>query len=62
MVLSDAVWSGHFAGDPDIVGQVVRLGGRQHTIIGVMPTGFWSYEEADAWTPFRPDPRGTDRN
>ena len=62
VVLSHAVWSGHFAGDPDIVGQVVRLGGRPHTVIGVMPADFWSYEEADAWTPFRPDPRGMDRN
>ena len=62
VVLSHAVWNGHFAGDPDIVGQVVRLGGRPHTVIGVMPAGFWSYEEADAWTPFRPNPRGTDFN
>ena len=62
VVLSHAVWSGHFGGDPDIVGQDVRLGGRPHTVIGVMPPGFWSYEEADAWTPFRPDPRGMDIN
>ena len=62
VVLSHAVWNRHFRGDPDIVGQVVRLGGRPHTVIGVMPAGFWSNEEADAWTPFRPDPRGTDRN
>ena len=62
VVLSHAVWAGHFDGDPDIVGQAVRLGGRPHTVIGVMPAGYWSYENADAWTPFRPDPTGLDRN
>ena len=62
VVLSHAVWAGHFESDRDIVGQAVRLGGRPHTVIGVMPAGFWSYEGADAWTPFRPDPNGMDRN
>ncbi len=62
VVLSHAVWAGHFESDPDIVGQAVRLGGRPHTVIGVMPAGFWSYEGTDAWTPFRPDPNGMDRN
>jgi len=62
VVLSHAVWAGHFESDPGIIGQVVRLGGRPHTVIGVMPADFWSYEGADAWTPFRPDPTGMDRN
>ena len=62
VVLSHAVWAGHFDSDPNIVGQLVRLGGRPHTVIGVMPAGFWSYEAADAWTSFRPDPNGMDRN
>ena len=62
VVLSHAVWAGHFDGDPSIVGQTVRLGGRPHTVIGVMPADFWSYEEVDAWTPFRPDPSGMDQN
>ena len=56
VVLSHAVWAGHFGGAPDIVGQDVRRGGRPHTVIGVMPPDFWSYEEAEAWTPFPPDP------
>ena len=62
VVLSHAVWAGHFEGDPNIVGQAVRLGGRPHTVIGVMPADFRSYEGADAWTPFRPDPSGMDQN
>ncbi len=62
VVLSHAVWAGHFESDPNIVGQTVRLGGRPNTVIGVMPADFRSYEAADAWTPFRPDPNGLDRN
>ena len=62
VVLSHAVWAGHFDGDRSIIGQVVRLGGRPHTVIGVMPARFRSYEGADAWTPFRPDPGGMDLN
>ena len=62
VVLSHAVWAGHFESDPRIVGQAVRLGGRPHTVIGVMPANFWSYDEADVWTPFRPDPNGMDQN
>ena len=62
VVLSHAVWAGQFDSDPNIVGQAVRLGGRPHTVIGVMPAEFRSYEEADAWTPFRPDPGRMDQN
>ena len=62
VVLSHAVWAGHFDRDPDVIGQAVRLGGRPHTVIAVMPADFRSYDEADAWTPFRPDPGGLDRN
>ena len=62
VVLSHAVWVGQFDGDPGIVGEDVRLGGRPHTVVGVMPSDFWSFDEADAWTPFRPDPRGADEN
>ena len=62
VALSHAVWVDHFGGDPNVVGQDVRLGDRPHTVIGIMPSDFWSYEEADAWTPFRPDPDGLDVN
>ena len=62
VILSHAVWAGHFDNDPNVIGQAVRLGGRPHTVIGVMPADFRSYEEADAWTPFRPDPDGLDQN
>ena len=62
VVLSHAIWAGHFESDPNIVGQTVRLGGRPNTVIGVMPADFWSYGEVDAWMPFRPDSNGLDQN
>ena len=62
VVLSHAAWNGHFGGDPDVVGAEVRLGGRPHTVIGVMPSHLRSFQDAAAWTPFRPDPRGLGRN
>ena len=62
VVLSHGVWAGHFGADPDMLGAEVRLGGRLHTVIGVMPSEFRSFEEADAWTPFRPDPLAFDQN
>ena len=62
VVLAHDIWIDHFGGDPGIVGRDVRLGGRPHTVIGVMPPGFWSFDEAEAWTPFRPDPDLGDQN
>jgi hypothetical protein len=40
MVISDALWHRHFGGSPLIVGQTVRLGDAQHSIIGVLPADF----------------------
>ena len=40
VVLSYAVWSQFFGGDPAVVGRVVRLNGRPLTVIGVMPRTF----------------------
>lgn len=37
LVVSHSYWTEHYAGDPGIVGRVVRLGGQPHTIVGVAP-------------------------
>ena len=37
LVLSNAYWKQKFGGDPHVVGQVVQLNDKEHTIIGVLP-------------------------
>ena len=65
MVLSHGLWQRRFGGDPAVVGQVIRLTGIPHTVIGVMPRGFLLppifgvrligadvvVKEADLWVP-----------
>jgi predicted permease len=40
-VISYQLWKGRFKGDPQIIGKTQRLGGVLHTIVGVMPEGFY---------------------
>jgi predicted permease len=40
-VISYQLWKGRFKGDPQIVGKTQRLNGVLHTIVGVMPEGFY---------------------
>jgi predicted permease len=43
-VLSDACWKAQFAGDPNVLGRTVRLGGAAFTVIGVAPPRFGGLE------------------
>ncbi|MGA7726211.1 MAG: ABC transporter permease [Opitutaceae bacterium] len=36
-LLSNAFWREHFAADPNVIGRTVKLDGKLHTVIGVMP-------------------------
>jgi putative ABC transport system permease protein len=40
-VIAFAFWQNDLHGDPQVVGRLVRLDGRDVTVIGVMPPGFW---------------------
>src|SRR6202521_295233 len=40
-VISYQLWKGRFKGDPQIIGKTQRLDGVVHTIVGVMPEGFY---------------------
>ena len=39
-VISQGLWKGRFAGDPNIIGRQLLLNGNNFTVIGVLPAGF----------------------
>lgn len=51
VVLSHALWTSQFGGDPGVIGTSVRLDGAPHTVIGVMPPSFqFPSRSVEAWT------------
>src|SRR6059058_5479380 len=61
-ILGYEIWQRDFNGDPNIVGQNVRINGKAATIIGVMPRNFKFPVSEELWVPlyneFPPTPRG----
>ena len=51
VVLSHGLWQREFAAAPGIVGETVRLDGRDFTVIGVMPRGFAYPAGSELWAP-----------
>lgn len=52
VMLSHAAWQQRFGGNPDIVGQTIRLSGLPYEIVGVMPSDFkFLWNEIDIWVP-----------
>jgi putative ABC transport system permease protein len=62
VILGYEIWKRDFNGDPNIVGQSVRVNGKAATIIGVMPPNFKFPVSEELWTPlynqYPPLPRG----
>ncbi|MGA9774078.1 MAG: ABC transporter permease [Blastocatellia bacterium] len=53
VVLSYDLWQLGFGGDTNALGQTIELGGRIHTIVGVMPREFqFPSSEFKLWVPF----------
>src|SRR5213594_3943200 len=61
-ILGNEIWKRDFNGDPNIVGQGVRINGKAATVIGVMPPNFKFPSSEELWTPlyneYPPRPRG----
>jgi putative ABC transport system permease protein len=60
-LLSYPLWQRRFAGDPGIVGKIIRANGSTYTVIGIMPSRFrfpigWLRSDVEIWVPliFRP--------
>ena len=62
VILGYETWKRDFNGDPNVVGQNVRVNSKAGTIIGVMPANFKFPNLEQLWTPlynqFPPIPRG----
>ncbi len=63
VVLSHGFWERHFGADPDVLGTTVRLGETVHTVVGVMPTGFYfPNTRNDIWTNFDDESKSDGRD
>jgi len=55
-LLGHAFWQEHFAGDADVVGEVLTLNGLAYTVVGVLPDGEIFLDGVDLFVPLAPDP------
>jgi predicted permease len=44
-------WQSALLSDPAIIGKTIRVGGAEHTVVGVMPNGFAFPRREQLWTP-----------
>jgi predicted permease len=64
VVLSDAFWRSQFGSERSAIGRELRVDGRPHTVVGVMPPRFRPLDEDTAmWTPmtFTPEQRSDEQ-
>ena len=54
VVISHALWSSKFGGDPNILGRRIRLDERPHEVVGVMPATFDYPRGTAAWKAVAP--------
>jgi putative ABC transport system permease protein len=54
-VISHQLWEERFGGRAGVIGQLVSLGGRPYTVIGVLPNDFRFYAAVPVWAPIRFD-------
>ncbi|MHC1769024.1 MAG: ABC transporter permease [Verrucomicrobiia bacterium] len=51
VLLGHSIWQRRCGGDTNLLGQVLTLDGRSHTVVGIMPPGFAFPQQAQLWTP-----------
>jgi predicted permease len=57
VILSNRMWSKHFAADPAIIGKEIRMNGDPYQVVGVLPPGMYDRLPMQLWVPlaFRPE-------
>jgi len=55
VMLSHDVWQRRYRGDPAVVSRSIKVNGKPHTVIGVMPPRFSFPETQKVWIPLGPD-------
>jgi putative ABC transport system permease protein len=53
VVIGEEAWRNRFTADVGIVGRTIRLGAREHTVVGVMPAHFRFPVNHQYWIPLR---------
>lgn len=62
VLLSEQLWKSDFHGDPDVLGRLIKVGGIDRAIVGVMPAAFSFPNEGGPdvqkgiWLPLQPTP------
>jgi putative ABC transport system permease protein len=52
IVIGDSLWKRRFGGDPAIAGRTLQIGGKDYTILGVMPAWFHGItDQSELWMP-----------
>ena len=57
VILSNRLWTKHFAGDPNIIGKQIRMNAEPYTVVGVLPQGMYDRLPMQLWVPlaFKPE-------
>ena len=51
VILSNRMWSRHFASDRNIIGKDIRMNGEAYTVVGVLPPGMYDRLPMELWVP-----------
>lgn len=62
VVIGFDMWQNQFGGDAHIIDQSVRINGKNHRIIGVMPQKYFFPNIAEMWVPLRQDAKQLTRD
>ncbi|MGA9885460.1 MAG: ABC transporter permease [Candidatus Acidiferrales bacterium] len=60
-VISYGLWRARFAGDPQIIGRTIEVGGSADEVIGVTGRTFTTGFPTDIWLPLQADPNSNDQ-